>query len=903
MATGISSLGAPVLSQYKASVKWKFTKSGKSKLSKIYVYYTWDAATGKDTKETNKDKAKTTSDSEDYNRASWYPFAGKPKMKAVHVRLRGKKGSKWWSYTPTKTTTIHAPAEPGLGASVDNTQGTVTFSATSASNKSNYERYDTALKVMRESNVGETAAQLDYATNTATSWSRTVNIADANALQPGEYIRVYAQAWNRGLAGDSGAVTAEHVFAQPAMAQILQDEDGMVGYSGTTASGGQAYVGVQTNSRWDAPVDSVTLQVLRSSTATTPEAAGALEGWADVDNATDDATCTGLTCPLTSCWPDAGTRTWFRLKTVHDNYTVNGKPVMFGYFEPPKTEVIASGRAEILVDNAGTLTRSGDDGKSAVVVVAFDGDDDNTGTEISWSKFEDAWMSTDDPNVHLVTWEDETSQSTSQVLPDSSTLYVRGLEQNTPYYFKARRYLVDAEGDTIYGAYNGPVTVVPVSAPSSVVLRASSPYVPRGQGVTLTWTFDSDAAQEWYDIDGGTKHWGGQDALGSLSIPAEDLEGDDTWTFAVTMSTGGAAVTSEPVTVHIVDAPTCSLSLPFGATLTAQPASMTVVTDTPGVEITAAVIASGGTGERPERDIDQFAGDVVWGARIAQPEWTESQGAYTATVAPPAGLEFLDGCSYTATAGVTDPTTGLSASADPAAFDVTWAHQADGGSATVTASAQTLEAFVLTIAPEDAAQTDMCDVYRVTPDGAQRITPPEGVAYGTAITDPFAPYGSDGLAYRIATRTADGDVDWDDVPYTLPGKLLALDWDGGSLRLAYNQTVADGFAKDFESRAHMGQLKASGYWGESVERSMSLTGSFTRWDSDAQEALRSLARHPGAVFVRLPNGVAFPANVDVSEISEGYDSGAVQVSFDAVEVAMTDEFRATLPPEPEQEGE
>ena len=58
------------------------------------------------------------------------------------------------------------------------------------------------------------------------------------------------------------------------------------------------------------------------------------------------------------------------------------------------------------------------------------------------------------------------------------------------------------------------------------------------------------------------------------------------------------------------------------------------------------------------------------------------------------------------------------------------------------------------------------------------------------------------------------------------------------------------------------------------------------------ELLRDLAQHQGAVFVRLPNGCAYEARVNVPSISERPTSPVVEVQLTTEQIDLTDDFRA-----------
>jgi hypothetical protein len=158
--------------------------------------------------------------------------------------------------------------------------------------------------------------------------------------------------------------------------------------------------------------------------------------------------------------------------------------------------------------------------------------------------------------------------------------------------------------------------------------------------------------------------------------------------------------------------------------------------------------------------------------------------------------------------------------------------------------------------------------------------------------DTFAPFSSGGeLAYRLCTRTPDGDIDWTDIPYTLKSSGMRIDWDGKHVELPYNVSISDSWEKGFELRQHLDGTQA-GYWDAGASRKASLSTDVIKVESAEQrELLAALAKYAGACFVRTADGCAYPADVQVESYGVSYESGAVPVTISATEVALTDEHR------------
>lgn len=193
---------------------------------------------------------------------------------------------------------------------------------------------------------------------------------------------------------------------------------------------------------------------------------------------------------------------------------------------------------------------------------------------------------------------------------------------------------------------------------------------------------------------------------------------------------------------------------------------------------------------------------------------------------------------------------------------------------------------------------DVYDIFRVTPDGPYLVA--EDVALDAVVDDPWAPYGETHY-YRVRTRTVDGCEEYADYPYQLAGKELRIDWDGRYLELPYDVDVSDQYEKDFEARRHL-DGSVDGYWNQGAVRRGNLkTNIIKARDADKAAALRALGRYSGPCYVRLPDGCAYQADVQLSGIDRESDSFAMAVSISATEVALTPDYMAVVPVEEDDE--
>lgn len=632
---------------------------------------------------------------------------------------------------------------------------------------------------------------------------------------------------------------------------------------------------------------------------------------------------------------------------------------------------------------------AGEDGKSAVLVIGWDGN--HTGCEVTWSDDPDAWESSAQPNSQTLTWRD--NESKSQDWSNTSTFYLAGLEEGTTYYVRARSYYESDQ--TVWSDYTADYQVTPVSAPTAVSLSAPQ-SVARGEAIELYWTVESELDQvEWHvhEVVGGVKVANaslanGTGSLCHATVPADRYGSATSVTLYVSAGCGGGLADSDPATIGIADAPSCEAECP--ATLTAQPLSFEAYSDNPTAVLLATLSSLGVTVAAPDGDRDQLAGDVIWTsslspsweastwgatalrARLAQdaddaqdaydaayalvefeatsdtsvgdktyyelsggvyspvvPEGDEdpsSEGWYVATdpdaevamlnaakaledaqaslgahpadgavnvasVTLPAPLPLMDGGAYLMTASAVEGVAGLSSPLAESRFTVEWAHQAPAPSPAVEVVPDVAgrTATISLAEPSGWAETDVYDVYRKSGAGYDLIA--SGLSPEAVATDRLAPYGRMAdLAYRVCSRTADGDTDFADYTYEMPLGMVSFDWPGGHVELPYNLELSESWDKSFESRAHVDGT-VNGYYDRAVERKGSWRSDMVRVGSlDGIEAVKALAEHPGAVFCRTQGGDAFMADVQVSGLDTVYSSAASSVSLNVTALSLSREY-------------
>ena len=556
------------------------------------------------------------------------------------------------------------------------------------------------------------------------------------------------------------------------------------------------------------------------------------------------------------------------------------------------------------------------DGQSVKVIVGWTESAPFDGTELSWSNKYTAWFSTNQPSIVNADWQDATRQSTRW--KKTATITVEGLEPGTLYYFRARRY--KGAFKTPYSAFE---KAIPATTPTGVELSAPGVVV-FGDGMPLSWTYDTSDLQTGWEIVTGTVSMAsgaprivnsgmtvianGFDSMTSFTLPYWRMRGVSTLPVAVRVSTGGEYVMSDAQIVKVGVKPTAAITSAElndygsgGAHSYAQPLKVSLSSDVAGQAIIV-VRSNGVTDERPDGDYIQADGDVVW-SRAVTPSWTLTSGTYYATVTAPSDLDLVDGATYTVEAKVRDINTGLTSDEAYSEVTIDYTVKAPEPPSTITVTPYDTNTdgirrrgCQIQLASTGDSNWGYYDIYRVTDDGASLAI--SGCKRSDLVVDEYAPFGG---AYRIATRTPSGSLNWRDYPNTLAGGILRIDFGDSYIEFPHNITIQDDYEKRFEEREHL-DGSTDGYWNKGVRRIGALSISLTMTlDGTTMDRLRALARYEGACWVRTPDGCAYAANVDVTGLDRSIGDGLFAVSLKATEID-TDEFMATVPADVEDDS-
>lgn len=863
--------------------KEKIKASGESDTENLDNIYLGDGSSGKH-----------------FTRASFYPNAGKPYLYGVYCRVTptnkcGTPGVKATEKDKKRTVSqlvSYAFAKPGApyldgGFNFDDENGTVSGTIKLPGSDGKSERAWTTWRMeitdMSKPEGERTWTPSGQSASAATgdSINFSYNVANYQELADTEYVRVRIIATAKGYAGDSDMLDRSYYVSFPKSPTI--DEVKV----SSKESSGKVTAKITVTKSTAFPVDRVKLQKLVDVDYTEPGQIPGNAGWEDA-GAIDDGECTALVCGVTEVEPSTGKHSWLRVKAWHGN-----EDALFSYSNIMEVKALYES-APSAEDNVCTIYDpvTTEDG-GADVLVAWDlksstSDDDTTSMELAWSEDANAWRSVKGPESHEFDWHDDVVDSrASAAWNKSANVKVDSLSDGTKYYFRAR-CLAEHDGVTTKGAWCNPKELIIATVPPSAVLAADA-VSPTGSGVSFSWALSALKPQTAWQLvsAAGAIVMESTGSASGCTVPWGRVQMHmvgNTLTCSVRCSTGGEWVESDPVAVTIAEPPTLALTT---ATLIAQPFGFGVSTDMPIKSLAYTIVDTNGNA------ID---------TGIAAPSMTLSSGTWSGAVTLDGNRGFEDGMDYVLTASATS-VEGLVSESVQSGFAVNWTHKAPAlpDEMEITPEAITLDdgsvirrCTVQLAAPTGAAETDVYDVYRLTHDGIDRISPDKGLSLDYEFVDNYAPYGDAGdYGYRIVCRTADGDTEFADYPYELDGDSLRFDYGGTAVELPYNIDVSDSYEKDAETRMHLDGTNEA-YYNPGVTRKASLRSDVLRIDDAAvAAAVRALARHPGTAFVRTPDGSAYEAHVQVNAMDVDYET--IAATFDAVEVATSDAYKLPTP--------
>lgn len=538
-----------------------------------------------------------------------------------------------------------------------------------------------------------------------------------------------------------------------------------------------------------------------------------------------------------------------------------------------------------------TVSRTANPG---TVRVAFDWAwAEATNAELSWADHADAWESTDGPETYLLS-------STH-----ASAWNIAGLETGKTWYIRVR--LANGTGnEATYGAYSDVVSIDLSSAPAVPILQLSGGVITEEGTVTASWAYTStdgsvQASAEVAEVTEENSETvyttlAVAESAQRVTISAQDAgwQTGESHLIAVRVASASGHMSewSDPAAVIIAEplvAEISQISLEE-QTITVDGVSRTVnsLTEMP-LTVTVTGADEGGTTTVIIERAETY--------HVSRPDETEYNGFEGETVAvfTQTGEDQIvisnddlighldDGADYRLIATVQD---GLGQSAEVTQeFEVHWDHQAQIPDAFADVMQEQAVAVLYPIAPAGAAETDVCDIYRLSVDRPELIY--EGATFGGTYVDPYPAIGPHG-GHRFVLRTENGDyitsddeLAWTDLREaegdTLMSDYAIIDFGTGRVYLEYELGITHSWKKDFTETKYLGG-SVQGDWNPAVSRNGTISTVMTTDDMDTIEEMRRLAVYAGICHVRTPDGSSYAADVQVSE-AQKQDSGHNIIEF------------------------
>lgn len=538
------------------------------------------------------------------------------------------------------------------------------------------------------------------------------------------------------------------------------------------------------------------------------------------------------------------------------------------YYESEDTSVIQIVKVE-----------QGEDSESLEVTIGYANNADYDACLLSYSTDRRAWTSTKQPETYEMPdsrWQNKTSQSSKHAY--SSQITVLGLDADTTYYLRARRY--KTTDDTKNTRYSEQASCNTSQEELTGLTLTAGDIVATGKECAFSWSFPDGLTQASWTLKDASTNAGLVCGNGSTTLTTCTFDTSGTKSVCLEAKfTDGRSMTSDVVNISVVDAPSLAFTTKPVSIVKALPQTFKITASDATADIQVKVLCESGIrAVKPDGESEQYASDVVYSA----------QGAGSVSCSITDGSKLWNNGHYVIQATAT--ANGVKSDTLIYRFSVAYSATVatpTAGDVTITTNNKTA-----TITIQNLKSGITWDLYRATVDGRNALIA-DGLASSATVTDNYAPYSTDGACnYIVMVRNSQQQYAFASYDYRAKCSVLRFDWNGNSVELPYNVEISDETDKQFEQQVYLDGTQR-GSWGASVIRSATLsTDTVYIKDEATQKKVRELARYQGAVFIRTPLGQAYCANVNVKDISKDYNSNVMAVSFDCTEIDLTTEFKA-----------
>lgn len=558
-------------------------------------------------------------------RMDYYPMT-MTTIESVTAVITGENSKGQATGNKSSTYKFAKPIKPTISAIThDANTGRLSCVITSDEGKDEHERYDTECQWKLDTyKNGILTHNVGTFTTKAKSYTYTKDITGRSSLGPDDYVVLSIRARTRGIAGPSDW-TSYVVKAVSFPAKPVLGED-VVSF---TESGVDRFkMAVKLPNNGNHPTTNVKLQVLYDVTYDKAGQIPANANWQD-SGLEDNGKCAAFVIGSEGIVPSPGKRTWVRLKTWNDVEAIFYRYSNYKRLEELESEAPTAANDKMSICSYTVI----EDGTAAKVEIGWDkdGTDDSTSSEISWSKRQEAWRSTEQPETFDVPDAWNKGASSTGTYRKSAYVTITGLDPEETYYVKARRVLEDEEGNVTYGPYSVVKSVRTATIPSEVIANIPNLLI-YGKPLIVSWAYEQIDQQRSWSLE----HVSGNNVLviasgngkrSRLTLSWAALRArttSDSLSLRVTINTASGSSSSPTTNVTVAKVPRIQLVQP--TKLLDQPRVISFRGDMKQTALIVSITSMGISQDAPDGYRTQAAGDTVWSSVIA-PDWSWNSNA------------------------------------------------------------------------------------------------------------------------------------------------------------------------------------------------------------------------------------------------------------------------------------
>ena len=805
---------------------------------------------------------------------------GKVKVASVKViaRFKNAKGVSKWSASAQPKFTV--PNEPQVSASYDYTSNQVTLKLTAGATAQWGPRLGYQLLITKSQYINGVASSttnlingsvLGWDSNSTTTYSKTSTVTPAISKED-DYVLYRIQATALGVYGNRGLAYQNIYIAYPDKPYFRSQTK--------TSSGTNVIVNCYNSEK--RPTEKIQLQINYAD-----KEGNLSNDWTDIGSEYSIASVKteaqfSIFLDDAKINPTVGQHVFIRAKATAQGRTVYSNNYMLDdrYYYQSESGDEDEDASAIQITNVDY----GGDSESLEVTIGYanSAKPAYNACELSYSSDVRAWQATKQPETYEMKdtyWQDATSQSSSHAC--SSSISILGLESDTTYYLRARRYVI-SDKDNQHTRWSQKVKHSTSEDELTGLVLNTSDLGAVNQPVSFSWEFPEGLKQTSWFLYDATNNRSIKNGAGTVtSCEYTYTSSGSKKVYLITKFDDGRSMKSDVVSINVEPKPVLTFATSPQDIVTALPLTFAISSSVAQSNIQVKILSFGIANYLPAGGVRQYLNDVVWSAQGVGDSITCSVDD---------GSALWNNGMYQIQAVATS--NGIKSDVLTRNFNVLY---------TKTVTPPELDDVVITPTDDKGATITVNNLssdvtwslYRCSKDTRNALIA-QNLESGATVTDRFAPYSTgEKCEYIVLVENEQKQTDYGYYEYSANYGVLRFDWSENFVELPYNIEISDETDKQFEQQVYLDGTQ-KGAWGASVVRKATLkTDTIYIKDEETQKKVRELARYQDAVFVRTPLGQAYTANVEVTDITKSYESKAMAVTFECTEIDLTQDFMAT----------